>query len=187
MRIPLSKIKKVLNITLENYKLTLIIVESSEISESDKTFIVNLLKTRPHKLSTSVKVIMNCTSLHLCFYMELKTTFLSEETDNGIKVVPVYDNFLSEFCTFYSTSEKVCKIFVVDLLKVAVKKMSDTKNPEFLVSIMNFFMAIHATGDKKTLELFLSLSRGFYLSRSTEIFCNPFSTFYQPWPQQKYF
>ena len=86
--------------------------------------------------------------------MDLKTHFPSKETDNGIKVVPVYDNFLSEFCTIYSTSEKVCKIFVVDLLKVAANKMSDTKNSEFLVAVMNLYMAIYVTGDKKISSFF---------------------------------
>ena len=66
--------------------------------------------------------------------------------------VPVLNSFPDIFVKNYSNNEEFCGSFLISLCKAYVAKVYGVPNLQYGTGVMNFFLALSASGDKKAFD-----------------------------------
>ena len=90
--------------------------------------------------------------LMVAFYKSLSTSEAATKIVNPSGYIPGVDSFLDNFIKHYQSNSKVRDSLVVNLMKGYVAKVEGIQNPKYGAKVLNFFMALAASGDKKVFE-----------------------------------
>lgn len=110
------------------------------MSESDTVHLTNFLHTSKDAMTES--------GLHL--YKSANVGNYNNLTRNlSISKVPSTDKFLIDFCYLYESNPIMNDNLLVYLIKRIVCKMTGEINPKYPVNALNFFTAMHSSGNKQ--------------------------------------
>ena len=66
--------------------------------------------------------------------------------------IPGVDSFLDNFIKHYTNNKEFRDSLVVHLMRGYVSKVEGVKNPKYGSKVLNFMLALAASGDKKAFE-----------------------------------
>ena len=128
-------------------------LSKSEITPLDIKRAADFTKCPDRHLSGEGVGLRNRVNLSVSFCKSVN------ESDTSSKVlvtsagyVPGVDAFLDNFIKHYQSNVKFRESLIVNLMKGYVAKVEGIKNPKYGAKVLNFFLALAASGDKKAFE-----------------------------------
>jgi len=95
-------------------------------------------------------------ALQLKFYKSMPQNAMNAISIQGqldtMPSMPSMDNFLRSFNRLYQTSEPFRKSLMVGLLTAYVAKADGAVNPQYPTRVINFMLALYASGDRKAFQ-----------------------------------
>ena len=116
-------------------------------------FMTSFLKTANNMFTAIGLDLKKHLAVRVQFYKSL-----SQKTINAIAVpgqsdaLPSVDNFLSSFIRLYRTSEDFRGSLMCGLMTAYVAKADGATNPQYSKRVLNFMLALYASGDKKAFQ-----------------------------------
>ena len=131
------------------------VVEStnrSKITPLEMKFMEDFVKTEESRFSSEGVNLNNRIALALTFYKSLATSTEVGFILTSSGYIPEVDTFLDNFIKHYTTNTEFRDSLVVHLTRGYVSKVEGVKNPKYGSKVLNFMLALAASGNKKAFE-----------------------------------
>ncbi len=143
------------NITTRGDKIrrALTILGQSQISPMEIEFMTSFLKTADDTFTLIGLDLKKRIALQVEFYKSFSQSAINSiavpgQTDS----IPSMDNFLSSFIRLYQTSEEFKGSLMLGLMTAYVAKADGALNPQYSKRVLNFMLALSASGNKKAFQ-----------------------------------
>ena len=124
----------------------------SEVTPSELQSLQDFTKASDETFTQAGKDLKARVLLSVRFYKSLRSSDAVETIVPKSGFMPGVDSFLDKFVEHYKTNPKFRSSLVVLLMKGYVAKVDGIKNPKYGTKVLNFMMALAASGDKKAFE-----------------------------------
>ena len=112
----------------------------------------DLLRSSDQLYSQEGKALKDIVRHGVEFYKSLSSSQESSIVKHASGYMPGVDSFLDKFIGHYNSNEDFKQSLIVTLVKAYVAKVEGVDNPHYGSKVLNFFMALAASGDKKAFE-----------------------------------
>ena len=127
-------------------------LSKSEITPMELKRMHDFCKSQDRNLSVAGVALKNRVILSVAFYKSLSTSAEATQIANPSGYIPGVNSFLDNFIKHYLSNAEFRDSLVVHLMRGYVAKVEGVKNPKYGSKVLNFFMALAASGDKKGFE-----------------------------------
>ena len=124
----------------------------NEITPMEVKHMGDFTKTPDSTLSIEGIALKNRILLAVIFYKSLSSSAAASRVTTPSGYIPGVDSFLDSFINHYMNNPEFKDSLVVNLTKAYVSKVDGVKNPKYGAKVLNFFLALYASGDKKAFE-----------------------------------
>ena len=124
----------------------------SEITPVDLKFMSDFTKAADATFSAEGKSLKQRLMLASSFYKSVNSGAAANAVKSTSGYLPGIDPFLASFIKNYKENPSFRDSLVVNLMKGYVAKVDGVKNPQYGLKVLNFFLALSASGDKRAFE-----------------------------------
>ena len=112
----------------------------------------NFIRAYDETFSQEGVDLKNRIKLALSFYKSLSTSQVASSITSSSCYIPGVDSFLDNFIKHYTPNAEFRESLVVHFMRGYVSKVEGVKNPKYGSKVLNFMLALAASGDKKAFE-----------------------------------
>ena len=146
------KIYQIINLQGEKLVHAAEFLSKTEITPLDLRHGNDFSKRHYVTLSVDGRALKIRLILMVAFYKSLSKSEAATKIVNPSGYIPGVDSFLDNFIKHYQSNSKFRDGLVVNLMKGYVAKVDGIQNPKYGSKVLNFFMALVVSGDKKAFE-----------------------------------
>lgn len=148
-----SKIKQIVNDRGLKINVANETLQRAHISSNDMNILQTFANTGEDAYTTLGRDLKKRIAYQVQWFKSLsestkKTITIPGRSDN----LPSMDNFLLSFNKLYLTSESFRGELLIDLMKALVAKFNGLANPRYGQRVLNFMLALSASGDRKAFQ-----------------------------------
>ena len=130
------------------------IIQKHDIAPSDFKSMKDFSNTNDTHLSPIGLHLKQTVKLQMQYYQNMeKSVMVKNRVTGSCGFIPGVDNFLKQFIKLYLSQDDTFKnSLLVCLMRSYVAKANGVNNPQYAAKVMNFFVAIAASGNKRSFE-----------------------------------
>ena len=126
--------------------------KKSEITPIEMKLMDDFTEQSVLYLSEERRDLKNRIKLAIEFYNSISSGNEADVVATSSGYIPGVDAFLDSFIKHYSANEEYRGSLMINLLKGYTLKVDGVKNPKYGTKVLNFMLALAASGDKKAFE-----------------------------------